>query len=133
MIVLDASVVLELLLATPVGRRLEGRIFDPAETWHAPHLLDLEVVQVLRRYRRSGEISQPRARQALGDLADLPLHRYPHEPFLSRIWQLRDNLTAYDAAYIALAETLDAPLLTRDRRLAGASGARARVEIVESP
>ena len=130
MIVLDASVVLEVLLGTPAGRSLESRIFRPEETWHAPHLLDLEVLQVLRRYRRSGELSEERAQDAIGDLADFPLHRYPHDLFLPRIWQLKDNLTAYDACYLALAETLDAPLLTRDRRLAAAPGHGARVELV---
>lgn len=130
MIVLDASAVLELLLRTPAGDRVARRIARPAETLHAPHLLDLEVAQVLRRYDAGGAIDPVRAAEAFADLADLDLARYGHEPFLARIWALRRNVTAYDAAYLALAEALDAPLLTRDRRLADASGHEAEVELV---
>ncbi len=129
MIVVDASVVLEVLLQTPAARRISGRIFDVGETLHAPHLLDVEIAQVLRRYARSGVISADRGAEALADLAELPLHRYPHFIFLPRIWQLRHNLTAYDAVYLSLAESLDAPLLTRDRALASAGG-RVRVEVL---
>ncbi|HET9177595.1 MAG TPA: type II toxin-antitoxin system VapC family toxin [Terriglobia bacterium] len=129
MIVVDASAVLEVLLQTPAAARVGGRIFAAGETLHAPHLLDLEVAQVLRRYARSGVFSAKRASEALADLADLPLNRYPHLILLQRIWQLRHNVTAYDAAYLALAEALDAPLVTRDRALASA-GARVRVEII---
>ncbi|MCZ6451792.1 MAG: type II toxin-antitoxin system VapC family toxin, partial [Deltaproteobacteria bacterium] len=81
-------------------------------------MLDLEIAQVLRRYTLSGEMDAERSEQALGDLVDLPLNRYPHDVFLLRIWTLRRNLTAYDAAYVALAEALDAPLITRDAALA---------------
>ncbi len=129
MIVVDASVVLEVLLQTPAARRISGRIFDAGETLHAPHLLDVEIAQVLRRYARSGVISADRAAEALADLADLPLYRYPPFIFLPRIWQLRHNLTAYDAVYLSLAESLDAPLLTRDRALASAGGG-VRVEVL---
>ena len=129
MIVVDASAVLEVLLQTPAASRISRRIFASGETLHAPHLLDVEIAQVLRRYARSGVISPERGAEALTDLADLPLNRYPHFVLLPRIWQLRHNLTAYDAAYLALAEALDAPLLTRDRALASA-GARVRVEVV---
>lgn len=130
MIVVDASVVLELLLATPKAPDIGKRVFDTSETLHAPHLLDLEVVQVLRRYHRLEDVSQQRSEQALMDLADLPIERYPHTVFLPRIWDLRDNLTAYDAAYVALAEALAAPLLTRDAKLANALGNRASIELV---
>lgn len=130
MIVVDASAVLEVLLRTPAAAAVEGRVFDPGETLHAPHLLDLEVVQVLRRYATTGEVAPDRCRAALGDLADFPLNRYPHDFILPRIWELRANLTAYDAAYVALAEALDAPLLTRDQRLAAAPGHHARIELV---
>ena len=129
MIVVDASALLEVLLNTPAGLPIAERLFAEAETLHAPHLLDLEIAQVLRRYTRSGELDQQRGLQALEDLADLPLTRYPHTLFLSRIWELRDNVTAYDAAYIALAEALGAPLLTRDAALAAAAH-RARVELM---
>ena len=88
------------------------------------------MAQVIRRYAAGGEIGAARGRQALADLADFPLRRYPHDFLLGRMWQLRHNLTAYDAAYVALAEALGIPLLTRDRRLAAATGHRARVEVV---
>ena len=90
-------------------------------TLHCPHLLDLEVAQVLRRHSR-GHMTEPRVREAIEDLRDLPLTRYAHEPFLDRIWELRENLTAYDGAYVALAETLGAILLTSDARLARTFG-----------
>ncbi len=105
-------------------------MFAPRQTLHAPHLLDVEVAQVIRRYAASGEIGAERGRIALADLADFPLRRYPHDFLLPRIWALRNNLTAYDAAYVALAEALEAPLLTRDRRLAIAAGHRAQIELV---
>jgi len=130
MIVVDASAVLEVLLRTPAAGAMEVRLFDSGLTLHAPHLLDVEVAQVIRRYAMKGEIDGERGRAALADLADFPLHRYPHDVLLPRIWELRANITAYDAAYIALAEALDALLLTRDHRLAAASGHRARVEVV---
>ena len=100
------------------------------ETLHSPHLLDLEVVQVLRRYARSGELDPDRGLQALEDLSDFPLRRYPHDLFLPRIWELRNNVTAYDAVYLALAEVLDAPLVTRDTALVSARGHGARIEVV---
>jgi predicted nucleic acid-binding protein len=129
-IVLDASALLEVLLSTPAAAAVWARLFDPGETLHAPHLIDVEVAQVLRRYAAAGEIDPERGRSALIDLADFPLRRYPHDILLPRIWELRGNLTAYNAAYIALAEALEAPLLTRDRRLAAATGHRARVALV---
>jgi predicted nucleic acid-binding protein len=130
LIVIDASVMLEVLLATPGGRRLEARLLSATESLHAPCLLDVEVAQVLRRYAAAGDLDPARGLEALLDLSDFPLRRYSHEMFLPRIWELRQNVTAYDAAYLALAEVLKAPLLTRDRRLAGAPGHRARVEVV---
>lgn len=130
MIVLDASCVLELILNTSAGRRVADRIRPPEESLHAPHLLDLEVVQVLRRYLRAGVLEPARASECLKDLADLDLDRYPHAPLVARIWALRENLTAYDAAYVALAAVLDAPLLTMDARLAGAPH-HARVELLQ--
>jgi predicted nucleic acid-binding protein len=130
MIVVDASAMLEALLRTPAAKAVEKWLFDPRQTLHAPHLLDIEVAQVIRRYSANGEIDSERGRASLADLADFPLHRYPHDFLLPRIWDLRNNLTAYDAAYVSLAEVLDAPLLTRDRRLAAAAGHHARVELV---
>ena len=130
MIVVDASAMLEVLLNTPAGARVADRLSAAGETLHAPHLLDLEVAQVLRRYAASGEIDPQRGAQALEDLADLPLARYPHDVFLPRVWELRNNLTAYDAAYVALAEVLEAPLVTRDAALASPRIHRARVEVM---
>ena len=130
MIVVDASAVLEVLLNTSDGTAIAARLFTAGETLHAPHLLDLEVTQVLRRYARSGELTAQRGVQALEDLVDLPLARYPHEFLLARIWELRDNVTAYDAAYLALAEALAAPLVTRDAALASSRAHRARVELM---
>ncbi len=130
MIVIDAPALLEVLLRTPASGRVTERLFDPNETLHAPHLLDLEIAQVLRRYTLSGEIHTERSDQALNDLADLGLNRYPHDVFLPRIWALRHDLTAYDAAYVALAEVLDATLTTRDAALAGASGHVAEIELI---
>ena len=121
---------LEVLLRSQTGLEIEKRIFSPQETLYAPHLLDLEVAQVLRRYCASGEMDAERGREALRDLADIPISRYPHDVFLPRIWELRPNMTAYDAAYVALAETLPAPLLTRDTRLASAPGHAAIIELI---
>ena len=96
---------------------------------HAPHLIDVEVAQVVRRYVASRQMEPERGRMALEDLADFPLRRYPHDLLLPRVWALRGNLTAYDAIYVALAEALDATLITRDRKLAGAAGVLARIEV----
>ena len=130
MIVVDASALLEALLRTPAARAVEERLFEPQQTLHAPHLLDIEVAQVIRRYAAKGEIDSKRGRAVLADLADFPFRRYPHDFLLPRVWDLRNNLAAYDAVYVALAEALDAPLLTRDQRLAAAAGHHARVELV---
>lgn len=118
MIVVDASAVLEVLLQTRAAPPIAHRLFDPDETLHAPELLEVEVAQVLRRYWLSGELDDERSLQALADLKDLAVERYPHGPLMPRIWELKGNLTAYDATYLALAEALDAPLLTCDGRLA---------------
>ena len=130
MIVADASAVIELLLNTPAGQRVADRLLDPAETVAAPHLMDVEVLQVLRRYSLSGEIGDERSQEALEDFGDLPVIRYPHEPLLPRIWELRHNVTAYDATYIALAEVLGAPLMTADARLPQAPGHSVSVELI---
>lgn len=129
MIVLDASAAVDWLLQTPAGQQIEKRIYSRNESLHAPHLLDVEVAQVLRRLVREAAVSSQRAEDAIQDLADLRVTRYPHFVFLSRIWQLRHNLSAYDAAYVALAENLGATLVTRDARLASASGRTVGVEV----
>jgi predicted nucleic acid-binding protein len=128
-IVVDASAILEVLLRTPAAPAIEVRLFERGETLHAPHLIDLEILQVLRRYAAAGEISAERAREALDDFGAFRLRRWAHDALALRIWDLRHNLTAYDAAYVALAEALGAPLLTRDRRLASAPGIRTRIEV----
>ena len=130
MIVLDASVVVETLLRTPAGEKLDRQLFDSDLELHSPCLLDVEAAQVIRRYWLSGQVDEPRAREAIEDLADLPINRHEHTLLLPRIWELRSSMTSYDAAYVALAEGLRATLLTRDRRLAGASGHRARISVV---
>ena len=130
MIVLDASVVVDLLLNSPMAEAIRSRVFDANETLHAPAVLDLEVAQTLRRFAARREISRERGRSVLGILQRLPVTRYPHELLLRRIWELRENLTAYDAAYIALAEGLNATFITRDSRLASAPNHRATVEVI---
>jgi predicted nucleic acid-binding protein len=128
-IVLDASAVIEWLLRSPSGANIERRIAPP-ESLHAPHLLDLEVAQVLRRFVREKTITPERAQEAFEDLGDLRLTRYPHNLLLPRVWELRATMTAYDAVYVALAELLDAPLLSCDRKIASAPGHHAEVEII---
>ncbi len=130
MIVVDASAILEVLLNTPAAPRVAERPFTVGETLHAPHLLDLEVAQTLRRYARSGELDPVRGLQALEDLLDFLLMRNPRDLFLPRVWELRNNVTAYDAVYLALAEALQAPLVTRDAALASAVARGAGVELV---
>jgi predicted nucleic acid-binding protein len=129
MIVLDASAVVDWLLQTPAGQRIENRIYSRNETLHAPHLLDIDVIQLLRRLARQGVVALRRADEAVRDLLDLRVSRYAPLVLLPRIWQLRHNFSAYDAAHIVLAESLGAALVTRDGRLASASGHAARIEL----
>ncbi len=131
MIVGDASAILELLLQTERATAVDARLFRRGETIHAPALIDVEVAQVLRRYVSRGDMTSGWARNALDIMSKFPLERYTHEPLLGRMWELRENLTAYDAAYVALAEGLRAPLLTCDARLAKASGLRITVELIK--
>jgi predicted nucleic acid-binding protein len=128
-IVLDASAMIDWLLRTAVGRDIEDRIYARHESLHGPHLLDLEVLQVLRRMVRRGEIQDWRAAEAILDLFRLRISLYPHRALARRIWEMRHNLSAYDAAYVALAEELGATLITRDARLASASGHQANIEL----
>jgi predicted nucleic acid-binding protein len=104
LIVLDASAVVELLLNTENGALVKDRIADPMESLHAPHLLGVEVMQVMRRYVATGSVANDLAEAALDDLAALDVAHYAHEPLLRRVWELRENVTAYDAVYVALAE-----------------------------
>jgi predicted nucleic acid-binding protein len=115
LIVIDASALLELLLRTARADRVASRALAPEERLHAPHLLDVEIAQALRRLDHSA----------------LVVDRHGHYDLLPRIWQLRESITAYDAAYVALAEVLDAPLLTCDAKLGNSHGHRARLELLE--
>ena len=130
MIVLDASAALELLLNSKLAEKVAKRVFEPGQSLHAPHLIDVEIAQVLRRLLRQNRIDSGRAEIAFQDLADLPMTRYPHQLLLPRIWHLRNNATAYDAAYVALAEALGATLLTCDQALANIPGHFGMVEIL---
>ena len=130
MLVLDASAALAAFLGTGVNSTsIRVRIEAPGESVHAPHLLDVEMLHALRGLVLRGDISRARSEEVREDFASLRWSRYSHVAFLDRIWELKDNLTAYDAAYVALAETLSAPLVTTDARLARASGIRAEVEV----
>jgi predicted nucleic acid-binding protein len=128
MIVLDASAVVDWLLQTPAGQRIEKRIYARNDTLHSVHLLDVEFAQVMRRLVREGKLARKRAEEAMDDLIAVRVTRYAPVVLLHRIWQLRQNLSAYDAAYVALAEELKAPLITRDQKLAAAPGHTATIE-----
>jgi len=128
-IVLDASALVDWLLQTSPGQQIDRRIYSQSETLHAPHIVDLEVAQVIRRMARYGTVSQQRADEIIQDLFDLRLTRYPHFVLLPRIWRLRHSFSAYDAAYVALAETLGAALITRDAGLASAPNHAATIEV----
>jgi predicted nucleic acid-binding protein len=129
-IVVDASVIVEVLLTAAASGGLTERLFERSSALHAPHLIDLEVTQAVRRYLLAGVLTAGRSREAMEDLAQFPIRRHRHDVLLPKIWALRHNVSAYDAAYLALAEALDAPLVTRDARLAGTTGHRARVELL---
>ena len=129
MIVLDASAAVDWLLRTPAGLQVEKRIYARSESLHCPHLMDLEIAQVLRRLVRESVISSYRAQEAIEDLLDLRITRYPHWIFLPEIWRYRHNLSAYDSAYVVLAERLGATLITRDNRLASALAATVSIEV----
>ena len=130
MIVVDASVVVAALLSTGgAGARARERLrLDP--DLHVPHLLDVEVTAALRRRVRLGQTDVEVATEVMADLADLAALRWDHEPLLRRVWELRENVTPYDAVYVVLAEMLDAPLVTSDARLSRAPGLNCRVEVL---
>jgi predicted nucleic acid-binding protein len=130
LIVLDASAVVAVLVGQgQVAELIREKIGIPDQSLHVPHVMDLEVLHALRRQILLGTLSRERSSEALDDLKNITFVRYPHAAFVDRIWSLKGNLTAYDAAYIALAEALDAPLVTMDARLARAPGIRAVVEV----
>ena len=127
MLVVDASVVVDFLLDPD---RLRERLRTGGDDLHAPAHLDVEVLSALRRLAQRGTLTEGRARGAVDDLVDLPVSRYDVTPLLRRSWELREQVSAYDAPYVALAEALDATLITRDGRLASTSGHAARIEAV---
>jgi predicted nucleic acid-binding protein len=133
MLVVDASAVAELLLGRPARETVARRLREHAFDLHAPHLLDVEVLSALRRVVAAGDASPGRAEEAVADLLDLPIERYAHDALVPRIWELRENISAYDATYVALAEAITeggVPLLTADARLARAAGEHAAVQML---
>ena len=129
MAIVDASVAVEYLLGTPLGDRL-AETLSAARRVGAPHVLDVEVLSVLRRLTAARVLEADRALQALDDLGELPIERYPATALVPRMWELRSTHTAYDAAYVALAEALEVPLLTADARLARSHGHRAEITLL---
>ena len=129
MIVVDASVAVELVLRTPIGLRSARRVF--ANELHAPHLLDIEVLHTLRRLTNLRQLDPPTAQQALESFQEMTVIRHPHGPLLEFMWEMRSSISAYDAAYVALAEALEMPLLTCDAKLARASGHGAKIVLIE--
>ncbi|MCA1587983.1 MAG: type II toxin-antitoxin system VapC family toxin [Chloroflexi bacterium] len=130
MLVVDTSAVVEVLARRAPSPLLVDRLADDGDL-HAPHLIDVELLHVLRRLTFTGALSDDRAQDARTDFADLALLRYPHEQLADRAWELRHNLTPYDGAFVALAEALGAPLVTCDVRLTAAPGIDADVELFE--
>jgi predicted nucleic acid-binding protein len=131
-LVVDTSAILEALAALDPPPGLIERLADDGDL-HGPHLIDTEMLHALRGMGIRHEISNERAEDARSDFAELALVRYPHEPLNDRVWELRHNLTAYDATFVALAEVLAAPLITCDARLASAPGHRAHIELFSAP
>lgn len=130
MIVADASAVLEVLLRTPKAAVLDELLLSSVAILHAPHLIDVEVTQTLRRLVLSGHLSERRAVHAIDDFRGIRIERHPHTDLVKRAWQLRTALTAYDAMYVALAEALDSPLVTCDAKLSRAHGHGAVIQAV---
>ena len=131
MLVVDTSAVVAALVGRPPDRRLTDRLGADGDL-HVPHLLDVELLHALRRLVRTGQLSEERAADARADFAELAVVRYGHQPLADRAWELRDDLTAYDATFVALAEALAVPLVTCDARLARAPSHRA-VELFPGP
>jgi len=131
LIVVDASAALELLLRGASAQDVEALLFAPGESLHAPHLIDVEILQVLRRHVLAGRMAADQADRALDVWRAFPVRRWAHEMLAPRIWALRDTLTAYDTAYVALAEVLPATLVTLDGKLERASGHTAKIVVVD--
>lgn len=130
MIVVDASAITELQLQTELGIRVERRIYRADDDLHAPHLLDVEILSALRRLVHAGEVVAEPAEEAIEDLGLLRIIRHGHLDLATRAWDLRQNFTAYDAVYLALAESLDATVVTCDRPFGAAPGHSARIEVI---
>lgn len=133
MLVVDASALAELLLGRQAGEAVAAALGAHDFDLHAPHLVDVEVLSAVRRVVAAGDAPAARGAEAVADLLDLPLQRYPHEQLVPRIWELREGFSAYDASYLALAEVIaqdGAPLLTADRRFARAASARTGVRVI---
>jgi predicted nucleic acid-binding protein len=130
LIVIDASAAVELVLQTDRAPAIAARMSGSAQQLHAPHLVDIEVTQTLRRLLLAREMTPGRSEEALEDFGLLAIERHAHRPLLARIWALKTSLSAYDATYVALAEALASPLLTCDEKLARARGHHAQIELV---
>lgn len=126
MLVVDTSAILAAIVGRPRIPALGQRLASDGDL-HAPHLIDVELLHGLRRLVMTGNLGQDRAEDCRADFADLALARYPHQPLADRMWELRHNLTAYDAAFVALSEALAVPLVTCDARLFEAPGLRSDV------
>jgi predicted nucleic acid-binding protein len=126
LLVVDTSAIVTLLLEDPPVPALADRLSGRAV--HAPHLLDVEFLHALRRLVANGRVPEARASVVRADFAGLHVIRYPHRLLLDRMWDLRHNLSAYDATFVALSEVLDVPLVTTDARLASSSGHTATIE-----
>ena len=131
MIVLDTSAALAALAGRPINDALLSRLREDGDL-HAPHLIDVEMVHALRRLVGSKALTMDRASDVRSDFADLAIVRYPHHPLADRMWELRHNLSAYDACFVSLAEALDVPLITTDAHLARTRGHQARIELLRA-
>jgi predicted nucleic acid-binding protein len=129
MIVADSSAIMEVLFESKSSEPIRNRLFGKRQKVFAPHLIDLEISQVLRRHVNNGSMTATFAADALADWLFLPVTRMAHSPLLKRIFELRTNATAYDAAYLALAEALNAPLVTHDGKISRVPGHRVSVEV----